>query len=78
MSDTLTYRGMGTAERGQAHALFSQTMAYVAATTGLFALGAYLGRHLTGGLGIFFFIAAFASLTTCAGDVGGLGTRSVR
>jgi uncharacterized protein len=62
MSDSLTYQRMGTADRGQAHALFSQTMAYVASTTGLFALGAFLGRHLTGGIGIFFFIAAFACL----------------
>jgi uncharacterized protein len=62
MSDTLDYRQMGTAARGQTHALFSQTMAYVAATAALFALGAWLGRNLTGGIGIFFFIAAFACL----------------
>jgi modulator of FtsH protease len=53
---------MGTAARGQAHALFSQTMAYVAATAALFALGAWLGRDLTGGVGIVAFIAAFACL----------------
>jgi len=53
---------MGTAARGQAHALFSQTMAYVAATAALFALGAWLGRDLTGGAGIIAFIAAFACL----------------
>jgi uncharacterized protein len=62
MSDTLDYRQMGTAARGQTHALFSQTMGYVAATAALFALGAWLGRNLTGGIGIFFFIAAFACL----------------
>jgi uncharacterized protein len=62
VADTLSYRQMGTADRGQAHALFSQTMSYVAATAGLFALGAYLGRHLTGGIGIVAFIAAFACL----------------
>jgi modulator of FtsH protease len=62
MSDTLDYRQMGTAARGQTHALFSQTMAYVAATAALFALGAWLGRNLTGGIGIVFFIAAFACL----------------
>ena len=62
MSDTLSYQQMGTAARGQTHALFSQTMAYVAATAALFALGAWLGRNLTGGIGIFFFIAAFACL----------------
>jgi len=37
-------------------------MSYVAATAGLFALGAYLGRNLTGGVGIVAFIAAFATL----------------
>ena len=62
MTDTLSYRQMGTADRGQAHALFSQTMSFVAATAGLFALGAWLGRDLTGGVGIVAFIAAFACL----------------
>ena len=62
MSDTLDYRQMGTTARGQTHALFSQTMAYVAATAALFALGAWLGRNLTGGVGIVAFIAAFAVL----------------
>jgi FtsH-binding integral membrane protein len=62
MSQTLPYQQMGTAERGQAHTLFSQTMSYVAATAGLFALGAWLGHSLTGGVGIVAFIAAFACL----------------
>ena len=62
MSDTLTYQHMGTAARGQTHALFAQTMGYVAATVVLFALGAWLGRNLTGGVGIVAFIAAFACL----------------
>jgi uncharacterized protein len=62
MSDTLTYEQMGTEARGQAHALFSQTMGYVAVTAGLFALGAWAGHGLTGGAGIVAFIAAFACL----------------
>jgi FtsH-binding integral membrane protein len=62
MSQSLTYQQMGTAARGQAHALFAQTMGYVAATAALFALGAWLGRDLTGGAGIIAFIAAFAAL----------------
>jgi uncharacterized protein len=62
MSDTLTYQQMGTADRSQAHVLFAQTMGYVAATAGLFALGAWAGHNLSGGVGIFFFIAAFACL----------------
>src|SRR5580700_3092046 len=62
MSDTLTYQHTGTAARGQTHALFAQTMGYVAATAAVFALGAWLGRNLTGGAGIVAFIAAFAAL----------------
>jgi len=53
---------MGTTARGEAHTLFAQTMGYVAATAALFALGAWLGRNLTGGVGIVAFIAAFAAL----------------
>jgi enoyl-CoA hydratase len=62
MSDTLSYQQMDPTARGQTHALFSQTMGYVAATAALFALGAWLGRDLTGGVGIVLFIAAFACL----------------
>ena len=62
MTQSLTYQQMGTAARGQTHTLFAQTMGYVAATAALFALGAWLGRNLTGGVGIIAFIAAFAAL----------------
>ena len=62
MSEYVTYPQMGTSARGEAHSLFSQTMAYVAATAGLFALGAWLGRNLSGGVGLVAFIAAFAVL----------------
>jgi len=63
MSTTaLNYQQMSTATRGKTHALFAQTMAYVAATAALFALGAWLGRNLTGGVGIVFFILAFGCL----------------
>jgi uncharacterized protein len=62
MSSTLTYRQMGTTARDQTHTLFAQTMGYVAVTAALFALGAYLGRHLTGGVGILFFIVGFVCL----------------
>jgi modulator of FtsH protease len=37
-------------------------MALVAATVGFAALGAYVGRDLTGGTGILFFIVAFACI----------------
>ena len=62
MTQTIPYRQMGIADRSQAHTLFSQTMGYIAFTAGLFALGAWLGRNLTGGVGIIAFIAAFAAL----------------
>jgi FtsH-binding integral membrane protein len=62
MSQTMSYRQMGSADRDQAHALFSQTMGYVALTAGLFALGAWVGHNLSGGVGIIAFIAAFAAL----------------
>jgi len=42
--------------------LFSQTMGYVALTAALFAGGAYVGRNVSYGLGIVWFIAAFACL----------------
>jgi FtsH-binding integral membrane protein len=61
-TSTQNYQQMGSAARGQAHALFSQTMGYVAVTAALFAAGAWLGRNLTGGVGIVAFIAAFAAL----------------
>jgi len=62
MTDSLTYQQTGTPARGQVYGLFAQTMGYVAATAALFALGAWLGRNLTGGVGIVAFIAAFAVL----------------
>ena len=62
MSGTLTYRETGAPTRAQGHTLFAQTMGYVAVTAALFALGAWLGRNLTGGAGIVAFIAAFACL----------------
>ena len=42
--------------------LFGQTMSLVAVTTGVFTLGAYLGRNLSANLGFVFFIGAFACL----------------
>ena len=62
MSEALTYQQMGMAARNRAHTLFAQTMGYVAITAALFALGAWLGRNLSGGVGIVAYIAAFACL----------------
>ncbi|MEU8240855.1 Bax inhibitor-1 family protein [Actinoplanes missouriensis] len=58
MDNTITYRPAGLLSR----TLFAQTMGYVAATTGLFAAGAYLGRNLSGGAGLAAFVVAFAAL----------------
>jgi FtsH-binding integral membrane protein len=41
-------------------AVFGQVMGLVALTIGCLALGAYLGRDLSGGIGIAFFLAGFA------------------
>jgi modulator of FtsH protease len=62
MTESVAYQPAGMMTRDAKHALFAQTMAYVAATAGLFALGAYLGRSLAGGVGIVAFIAAFGCL----------------
>lgn len=42
--------------------LFGQVMWYVAATAGCFAFGSYLGRHLSSGWELIFFLLAFACL----------------
>jgi len=55
-------RGSATAPLagGQVRAVFGQVMGLVALTVGVAALGAYIGRNLSGGAGILFFVAAFA------------------
>jgi FtsH-binding integral membrane protein len=45
-----------------ARALLGQVMGYVAATVGFSALGAYLGRDLSGGTGLLLFLGAFAAI----------------
>lgn len=45
-----------------ARTVFGQVMGLVAVTLGFLALGAYVGRDLSGGLGIAFFIAGFGCL----------------
>src|SRR5215217_4345206 len=44
------------ATRDRARAVFGQVMGLVALTLGCVALGAYIGRNLTGGAGIGFFV----------------------
>ena len=48
--------------RDESRTLFGQTMGLVAVTTGLFALGAYLGRDLSYGWGFAAFLASFGVL----------------
>jgi uncharacterized protein len=62
MSESLSLGAVGAPSRDRTHTLFGQTMGYVAVTTGFFALGAYLGRHLSQGWAIVWFIVAFACL----------------
>ncbi len=62
MIDSPSYSGTGSASSDDTHALFGQTMGYVAATAGFFALGAYVGRDLSYGWAFVGFIAAFACL----------------
>jgi FtsH-binding integral membrane protein len=62
MTDLVTRPPAEATPRAQTHTLFAQTMGYVAATAALFALGAYLGRDLSGGVGIVAFLAALGTL----------------
>jgi len=48
--------------RAEASGLLGQTMGLVAVTAGLFALGAYIGRDITGGWAIVAFVVAFGVL----------------
>jgi FtsH-binding integral membrane protein len=45
---------------GDTRAVFGQVMGLVALTVGCTALGAYIGRNLSGGAGLLLFIGAFA------------------
>jgi FtsH-binding integral membrane protein len=49
-------------ERDRTRALLGQVMGYVAVTVGFTALGAYIGRDLSGGAGLLFFIAGFGCI----------------
>ena len=48
--------------RDQTRSVFGQVMGLVAITVGCTALGAYIGRNLSGGTGILFFLVAFACI----------------
>ena len=48
--------------RDDPRAVFGQVTGLVALTLGFLALGAFIGRNLSGGLGIVFFIGSFATI----------------
>jgi FtsH-binding integral membrane protein len=52
--------GPSAATADRAQAIFGQVMGLVALTLGCLALGAYLGRDLSGAIGIAFFLGGFA------------------
>jgi modulator of FtsH protease len=52
--------GGGAITRDRSREVFGQVMGLVAVTVGCTALGAYIGRNLTGGTGIILLFAAFA------------------
>jgi FtsH-binding integral membrane protein len=59
--------GVGSADstavtRDEARAVFGQVMGFVALTLGFLALGAYIGRDLSGGWGILAFVASFGCI----------------
>ena len=59
--DDLALRS-GPITRERTHALFGHVMGLVALTVGCTALGAYIGRNLSGGTGLLLFIGAFACI----------------
>jgi FtsH-binding integral membrane protein len=61
MSST-TATARAPVSRVETGALVGQTMGLVALTSGLFALGAYIGRDNSGGSAVISYIAAFAAL----------------
>ncbi len=77
MIDSPSYSGAGSASGDDTHALFGQTMGYVAATAGFFALGAYAGRDLSSGWTFVGFIAALACLIGMNFAVRASGSASV-
>ena len=50
MDEPIAYQPDELAARDRARTVFAQTMGYVAGTAALFALGAYLGRDVAGGV----------------------------
>ena len=60
--DDLGYAPSAELGREDTRTVFGQAMGLVALTVGCAALGAYVGRNLSGGAGLLFFIGAFACI----------------
>jgi FtsH-binding integral membrane protein len=60
--DTFAASAFGATTRDRSRALFGHVMGLVALTVGCAALGAYLGRNLSGGAGIGSFVLAFGCI----------------
>jgi len=63
----MSYRGLlddvqDRRTSGESGVLFGSTMELVALTTGFFALGAYIGRDLSAGWGLLFYVVSFGLL----------------
>ncbi len=61
-NEAATTAGSIPLTRDQTRAVFGQVMGLVALTLGCLALGAYIGRDLSGGAGILFFIGGFGCI----------------
>jgi uncharacterized protein len=60
--DELALGGGAELTRDRTHEVFGQVMGLVAVTVGCTALGAYIGRDLSGGTGLVLFLGAFACI----------------
>ena len=60
--EAATTAGSVPLTRDQTRAVFGQVMGLVALTLGCLALGAYIGRDMSGGAGILFFIGGFGCI----------------
>lgn len=60
--DDLGFASRATVARDDTRTVFGQVMGLVAVTVACAAAGAYIGRNLTGGTGLLFFIGVFACI----------------
>src|SRR5437588_12158192 len=60
--DELAVGGTAAVARDRSRGVFGQVMGLVALTVGCTALGAYIGRNLSGGTGLVLFIGAFGCI----------------